>query len=116
MTFPTALAAPVEDGMILAAAPRPPRQSLFDGPSTVYITSQISCSPSFPNEKVHTFWVAVVACTVVMRPSMIPNLSCNTLASGARQFVVQEAFEIFRHLSISFFSNRFEGIETYDSI
>ena len=27
MTLPTALAAPVEDGMMLAAAPRPPRQS-----------------------------------------------------------------------------------------
>jgi hypothetical protein len=35
MTFPTALAAPVEEGMMLAAAPRPPRQSLDEGPSTV---------------------------------------------------------------------------------
>lgn len=42
MTLPTALAAPVAEGMMLAAAPRPPRQSLAEGPSTV-------------------FWVAVVA-------------------------------------------------------
>ena len=68
MTLPTALAAPVEEGMMLAPAPRPPRpadadkrvkmgqrwgldarrmarldsQSLLEGPSTV-------------------FWVAVVA-------------------------------------------------------
>ena len=68
MTLPTALAAPVEDGlsdqsspcltahMMFCDAPRPPRQSLPDGPSTV-------------------FCVAVVACTVVIRPSMIVNLS-----------------------------------------
>src|SRR5689334_17290351 len=74
ITLPTAFAAPVLDGMMLVLAPRPPRQSFFDGPSTV-------------------FWVAVVACTVVIRPSTIPNLSCTTLASGARQFVVQDAFE-----------------------
>ena len=36
MTFPTALAAPVEDGMMLLLTPRPPRQSLFEGPSTVF--------------------------------------------------------------------------------
>src|SRR5882757_3643375 len=35
-TRPTALAAPVEDGMTLIAAERPPRQSFFDGPSTVF--------------------------------------------------------------------------------
>merc|ERR1712078_946518 len=46
----TALAAPVEDGMMLAEAARPARQSLpFMEPSTV------SCE-------------AVAACTVVMRP------------------------------------------------
>src|SRR5499427_11056400 len=33
ITLPTALAAPVLDGMILVAAARPPRQSLFEGPS-----------------------------------------------------------------------------------
>jgi hypothetical protein len=75
MTLPTALAAPVEEGMMLLLTERPPRQSLFDGPSTV-------------------FCVAVVACTVVMRPSTMPNLSLMTLASGARQLVVHDAFEI----------------------
>ena len=74
ITLPTALAAPVEEGMMFWAAPRPPRQSLMEGPSTV-------------------FWVAVVACTVVIRPLAMPKLSCTTLASGARQLVVQEALE-----------------------
>ena len=75
MTLPTALAAPVDDGMMFSRMPRPPRQSLFDGPSTV-------------------FWVAVAACTVVIRPRLIPQLSCSTLATGARQLVVQEALEM----------------------
>ena len=35
-TRPTALAAPVVDGMMLMAAARPPFQSFFDGPSTVF--------------------------------------------------------------------------------
>merc|ERR550537_543121 len=74
MTLPTAFAAPVADGMMFWPAPRPPRQSLPDGPSTV-------------------FWVAVVACTVVMRPSLMPKFSWMIFARGARQFVVQEAFE-----------------------
>src|SRR5215472_8117680 len=70
--LPTALAAPVLEGMIFVAAARPTRQSFFEGPSTV-------------------FCVAVTACTVVIRPSTIPKLSCTTLARGATQFVVQEA-------------------------
>merc|ERR1719313_3025251 len=74
MTFPTAFAAPVAAGMMFCAAPRPPRQSLRDGPSTV-------------------FWVAVVAWTVVMRPSLMPHVSCTILASGARQLVVHEALD-----------------------
>lgn len=51
MTNPTAFAAPVDDGMMLADAALPALQSLppFDGPST-------------------TNYVAVEACTVVMRP------------------------------------------------
>ncbi len=57
--LPTALAAPVEEGMMLAAAPRPPRQSFLEGPSTV-------------------FCVAVVACTVVIRPSTMSKFSCTT--------------------------------------
>src|SRR5699024_8619082 len=74
ITLPTALAAPVEEGMMLPEAARPPRQSFREGPSTV-------------------FWVAVVECTVVIRPSVMPNLSFRTLAMGARQLVVQEALE-----------------------
>merc|ERR1740116_256810 len=75
-TLPTALAAPVDEGMMFWDAHRPPRQSLppRDGPSTV------SC-------------VAVIACTVVIKPSTMPNLSWMTLVIGARQFVVQEALE-----------------------
>src|SRR6187549_2581367 len=74
ITLPTALAAPVDDGMMFSRMPRPPRQSFLDGPSTV-------------------FWVAVVACTVVIRPRLMPQLSFKTLATGARQLVVQDAFE-----------------------
>merc|ERR1719313_2213064 len=74
MTLPTALAAPVDEGMMFWPAPRPPRQSLPDGPSTV-------------------FCVAVVACTVVMRPSTMPYFSWMILARGARQLVVHEALE-----------------------
>merc|ERR1719238_544820 len=73
-TLPTALAAPVEDGMMFWPAPRPPRQSLPEGPSTV-------------------FCVAVVACTVVIRPWTMVYSSWMILASGARQLVVHEAFE-----------------------
>jgi len=77
MTLPTALAAPVEEGMMLLLTLRPPRQSLLEGPSTV-------------------FWVAVVAWMVLMRPSTMPNLSLMILAMGARQLVVQEALEILK--------------------
>src|SRR5512133_614531 len=75
MTTPTALAAPVDDGMMFSRMPRPPRQSLFDGPSTV-------------------FCVAVAACTVVIRPRLMPHLSLSTLATGARQLVVHDALEM----------------------
>src|SRR3982751_123751 len=75
ITTPTALAAPVDDGMMFSRMPRPPRQSLLDGPSTV-------------------FCVAVVACTVVIRPRLMPNASLSTLATGARQLVVHEALEM----------------------
>ena len=64
--------APVEDGMMFSRMPRPPRQSLFEGPSTV-------------------FCVAVAACTVVMRPRLMPHVSFSTFATGARQLVVHEA-------------------------
>ena len=36
MTLPTALAAPVEEGIMLPEAARPPRQSFREGPSTVF--------------------------------------------------------------------------------
>src|SRR3546814_4331761 len=75
MTLPTALAAPVDEGMMFSRMPRPPRQSLLDGPST-------------------TFWLAVAACTVVIRPRLMPHLSLSTLAIGARQLVVHEALEM----------------------
>ena len=39
------------------------------------------------------FWVAVAECTVVIRPSVMPQLSFSTLAMGARQLVVQEALD-----------------------
>merc|ERR1719217_573738 len=71
----TALAAPVEDGMMLAEAARPARQSLpFMEPSTV------SCE-------------AVAACTVVMRPCLMPNFSWIVLTIGARPLVVHDAQE-----------------------
>lgn len=31
---------------------------------------------------------------MVIKPFIIPNFSCRILAIGAKQFVVQEAFEI----------------------
>merc|ERR1719454_1613047 len=71
----TALAAPVDEGMMLAEAARPARQSApFIEPSTV------SCD-------------AVAACTVVMRPCLMPNLSWIVLTSGARPLVVHDAHE-----------------------
>src|SRR6476659_7321670 len=75
ITTPTALAAPVDDGMMFSRMPRPPRQSLLDGPSTI-------------------FCVTVVACTVVIRPRLMPKVSLSTLATGARQLVVHEALEM----------------------
>ena len=51
LTFPTAFAAPVEAGIMFWAAPLPSLQFLAEGPSTV-------------------FWVAVTACTVVIRPGI----------------------------------------------
>ncbi|MNV86749.1 hypothetical protein D3C71_1808020 [compost metagenome] len=59
---------------MLEKPPRPPLQSFAEGPSTV-------------------FCVAVTACTVLIKPSMIPNLSFNTLAIGAKQLVVHDALE-----------------------
>ena len=69
---PAATPASAAGGSPSRPAPRPPRQSFLLGPSTVG-------------------WVAVVACTVVIKPSVKPKLSLITFAIGARQLVVQEA-------------------------
>merc|ERR1711988_1945966 len=82
----TVLAAPVDDGMMLVAAARPARQSEpFMEPSTV------SCD-------------AVVACTVVIRPCLMPNLSWMVLTRGARPLVVHEAQETTAMDSVSYSS------------
>src|SRR5437868_10627914 len=74
-TNPTALAAPVVEGIRFNAAVRPPFQSFLLGPSTV-------------------FCVAVYECTVVIKPSSIPNPSFNsTYTKVARQLVVHDAFD-----------------------
>src|SRR5690606_23654022 len=75
ITLVTAVAAPVLAGIILFKAERPPLKSFLDGPST-------------------TICDAVAACTVVIKASTIPNSSCNTFAKGAKQLVVQEAFDM----------------------
>ncbi|KAJ8916604.1 hypothetical protein NQ315_000249 [Exocentrus adspersus] len=74
MTLPTAAAAPVVDGMMLSMPDLPSLQSLVEVPSMM-------------------FWERVTACTVVIRASLMPNLSWITFASGAKQLVVQEAIE-----------------------
>ena len=76
ITFPTALAAPVDEGIIFPEAALPALQSFppLHGPSQV-------------------IWVEVIEWQVVISPSTIPHLSWMILARGARQLVVQEAFE-----------------------
>merc|ERR1719217_27635 len=73
--FATALAAPVEDGMMLAEAARPARQSL-----PFIELSTTACE-------------AVDAWTIVMRPCLMPNFSLITLTSDARPFVVHDAHD-----------------------
>merc|ERR1719188_2565907 len=72
MTLATALAAPVEEGMMLPDAARPPRQSFFDEPSTV------GCE-------------AVMAWTVVIKPLLMPKASFTAFTTGANPFVVHDA-------------------------
>src|SRR6185369_2727580 len=87
MARPTARAAPVVEGMMLIAAARPPFQSFFDGPSTV-------------------FCVAVYEWTVVMRPSATPKPSFRmTWTTGARQFVVHDALETMLCFAGSYLSS-----------
>merc|ERR1719252_335794 len=73
--FATALAAPVEDGMMLAEAARPARQS-----APFIELSTTTCE-------------AVAACTVVIRPCLMPNFSLMVLTIGARPLVVHDAHE-----------------------
>merc|ERR1719181_1932448 len=73
--FATALAAPVDDGIMLAGAARPARQSL-----PFIVLSTTACE-------------AVAAWTVVINPLTMPNFSLITLTIGARPLVVQEAQE-----------------------
>jgi len=80
--------------MMLIAAERPPFQSFFEGPSTV-------------------FCVAVYEWMVVMRPSSMPKPSFrSTWTSGARQFVVQEALEMIE----CFERSRFESLTPMTSV
>ena len=72
-TTPIAFAAPVEVGMRLIAAARARRRSL--------------CGKS------RMTWSFVYAWIVVMNPDWISPSSWSTFASGATQFVVQDAFE-----------------------
>src|SRR5512143_781961 len=68
-----AFAAPVDVGIIERAAARARRRSLW-GRSRI-------------------FWSLVYEWIVVIWPLTTPKESTSTLATGARQFVVQEAFE-----------------------
>lgn len=43
-TLPTALAAPVEAGMMFWEAPRPSRHSFPEGPSTVFCVAVMACT------------------------------------------------------------------------
>ncbi len=71
-----ALAAPVEVGMMFSAAARPRRKSLWS-------LSRRRWSPVYE-------WI------VVIKPRTIPNSSLMIFTNGARQFVVQLAFETIR--------------------
>src|SRR5918996_3533541 len=81
-TSPTARAAPVVVGIMLTAAARARRRSLW-GKSWI-------------------FWSFVYACTVEAKPRLMPNASSSTLAVVARQFVVQDAFDTMRCLAGSY--------------
>ena len=115
ITLPTAFAAPVDAGMMFCAAVRPSRQAWREkhwpagerhhtqtAPSKArhfFLRCKFYFADFVKRQKMSTFalgpstvfWVAVYACTVVMRPSSMPKLSLMTLARGARQLVVQDA-------------------------
>ena len=73
MTRAVAFAAPVDEGIKDVAAARPLR----------LLRAGLSTSD----------WLAVYAWIVVTIRYSIPKLSFNTLTTGAREFVVQEALE-----------------------
>src|SRR5947199_1817521 len=75
-TRPTAVAAPVVVGIMLTAAARARRRSLWGK----------SC----------TGWSFVYEWTVEAKPRLTPNASSSTLTVVARQLVVHEAFEMIR--------------------
>ena len=79
ITSPTAVAAPVLVGIIESAA------DLALNKSEWLMSNKI--------------WSLVYACVVIISPSVITKLLLITLARGARQLVVQEAFEIIKSLS-----------------
>src|SRR5690606_15481623 len=81
ITRPTAAAAPVFVGIIAIVAERARRRSLW-------------------NTSVRT-WSLVYAWMVVITPEVMPIASCRTLASGAKQLVVHDAFEITVWLALS---------------
>ena len=74
MTSPTALAAPVEEGIILPKILRPVLQSR-------------------PARESTAFCLAVAEWMVLIRACLMPKVSLMTLVMGARQLVVQEALE-----------------------
>ncbi len=80
-TRPTAAAAPVLVGIMDCVAERARRRSLW-------------------NTSVST-WSLVYEWIVVMMPAVMPIFSCSTLASGARQLVVHDAFEMTVWLALS---------------
>merc|ERR1719398_675171 len=84
--FATALAAPVEEGMMLAEAARPARQS-----APFIELSTTTCE-------------AVAAWTVVIRPCLMPNFSLIVLTIGARPLVVHEAHDTTAIVSGSYSS------------
>ncbi|KAF5030519.1 hypothetical protein DSECCO2_637280 [anaerobic digester metagenome] len=73
MTLATALAAPVEVGMMFCAAARARRRSLW-GRSRMR-------------------WSLVYECTVVSTPLTMPKALCSARVTGARQLVVHEALD-----------------------
>jgi len=150
-TLPTAFAAPVLAGMMLALALRPPRQSFLLGPSTVFCVAVVawtvcaSCiAPSCldalrvriaqhsgaPTQRAGLTVMSALTmpkfswmtcgssqrestlCTLPMRTGHAMEQSgthgpppAPTLASGARQLVVQEAFETTSMLAPSYLSS-----------